>query len=314
MKNKKRICSVLGICVMAASLIGCGRGEEKTNGIYENFLGNQTQLFFDKFNPYDAINGVNYFEEGRGYTLSEVTEVLAKHYYEYSDKTEIDSIEYAYIDCGMDGVEELAIRFHGMELYGPEDDSTLVYIIKDVEGRLELCYCYESWARRSASVNEYGYYVSAGSNSASNHSTEYGVIDKNGDWKYIAYVEEEANIFALVYPEELSRIPAVAEEKSYDGIIAFDTIRFKEYTDADSYAGVVPEGEVYSFTVYDDNYEDITEPSMYTDSVYKEIFDEAGVNVYSDEEIEAMMREHEQKAGLTDDIRGGSEIVWSTLE
>ncbi len=158
---------------------------------YEKFLNDEEVLFFHKYNQNDFMNDEKYFDEDKGYTLSEIKEILKGYYYEYSDTTEMDSVSYAYIDCGMDGVEELAICFSGMDIYCQDDDSTLVYIIKDINEQLELCYFYETWARSSASINEYGYFVSSGSGGATRHGANYGLIDKNGDWKSIASEEEE---------------------------------------------------------------------------------------------------------------------------
>lgn len=281
---------------------------------YEDFLNNKKELFFDKYNQYEVLEDKKYFEEGKGYTLSEIVDVLTEHYFEYSDDKEMESVSYAYIDCGMDGVKELAICFTGMDIYGQNDDSTLVYIIKNIDDRLQLCYCYETWARCGASINEYGYYVSAGSGGASNHSADSGLIDKNGEWQYIAGIEQEADIFLISYPEELSKICTVAQEKTYDGTIVFYTISLVDYKEKGRYVGTSTEDEIYSFEVYDENFEKIVEPDMYTDSVYKEIFDEAGVAVLSDVEITAKVAEKEKQVGLTEEIRNGQEITWSILE
>ena len=78
--------------------------------------------------------------------------------------------------------------------------------------------------------------------------------------------------------------------------------------------GTSTEDELYSFEVYDENFEKVTEPDMYTDSVYKEIFDEAGVAVLSDVEIAAKVAEKEKQVGLTEEIRNGQEITWSILK
>lgn len=312
---------ILGISMIAVLLNGCVKedvtkrseeinetvteqvteSESEQENKYEKFLNDEEVLFFHKYNHYDYIDDIKYFEEEKGYTLSEIVRILVEKYYEFSDTTEMDSISYAYIDCGMDGVEELAISFNGMDIYCQNDDSTLVYIIKDIDNHLELCYYYETWARSSAFINEYGYFVSSGSSGATRHGAEYGLIDKNGDWKFILGEEEELDILFVNYPEELSRVGNVAAVKAYEGNIAFYTISLGDEN-------------VYSFEVFDDNYENITEPYMYTDSVYKEIFDEAGVTVLPREEIEQMIAGKEKQVGLTEEIRNGQQIEWTIME
>ncbi len=53
---------------------------------------------------------------------------------------------------------------------------------------------------------------------------------------------------------------------------------------------------------------------MYTDSVYKDIFDEAGVTVLPREEVEKIIAEKEEQVGLTEEIRDGQQIEWTIIE
>ena len=335
MKRKKITMLMLAVSMCTAFLAGCekekwnnsgsdeaGMGQENlkseemttsSSEMYTDFLNDEVQLFFHKYNEYDARGVESYFDKERGYTLSEIVDVLCAHYFEYTGKTDVGAIKYAYMDCGNDGVQEMAVCFTGMDIYCEDDDSTLVYIIKEIDDQLELCYCYETWARSSASINEYGYYVSSGSGGASLHGTEFGYIDENGDWNYIAYIEEQSDISALSYPEELSQIPTVAASKSYEGTIVFLTYRFTEYTDADYYAGVEMDDDLYTFEVYDDDYNEISDESTYIDSVYKDIFDEAGVLIFSKDEMEEMLSERKDAVGVTDEIAEGKELEWKSI-
>ncbi len=71
----------------------------------------------------------------------------------------------------------MVLRLNGMEIYAEDDDSTLVYIIKYIDGKLSICYYYETWARSETTINEYGYCQSGGSGGASNHGMENSLID-----------------------------------------------------------------------------------------------------------------------------------------
>ena len=46
---------------------------------YEDFLNDEELLFFDKYNQYEFLEDETYFEEGKGYNLSEIIDVLAEH-------------------------------------------------------------------------------------------------------------------------------------------------------------------------------------------------------------------------------------------
>lgn len=280
---------------------------------YENFLKNIEGVSFDRIMPVEAsFERTDLFKKGSEYTLLEVLDIVTAYYLEYSTNKKIDFIDYSYIDCGKDGVKELVLRFHGMDIYSGDDDSTLVYIIKHIDGKLSLCYYYETWARSESVINEYGYYWSGGSNGASNHGYNYGLIDKDGNWQSIVYIEYETDLNQLTYVEGLEQIPVVAGTKELSGNIEIDTIRFIEKA-ADS-DGAEHYEYYYTYYVYDDNWELIDDDNLYTDSIYKEIFDEAKVPIITPEEASKMILEKENKLGATDEILEGADITWKILD
>lgn len=280
---------------------------------YEKFINNEAKVSFDRFRPKNDMEEALY-NKGNEYTLSEVLDKVTASYLINSENKKVQSIDYSYIDCGKDGVNELLLRFHGMGIYGMEDDSTLVYVIKYIDQKLSLCYCYETWARSEATMNEYGYYQSSGSGGASNHIAEYGLIDKDGTWQFIVSIESELDINQLTWSEKLGQLPAVAEEKGITGGIELDTIRLD-----DSESAVSPNESgnnecFYTFYVYDDNQELVKDAHLYTDSIYKEIFDEASVLFITPEDVSKMIFEKEKKVGATAEIKEGAEITWKALD
>lgn len=279
---------------------------------YEKFMKNETKVSFDRFMPKN-YKGETIYNKGSEYTLSELLQIVTAYYFESSTNKKIEYIDYGYIDCGKDGVSELAIRFNGMDIYDKDDDSTLVYIIKYINGKLSLCYSYETWARSDSTINEYGYYKSGGSGGASNHSEEYGVIDKDGNWQFIASVETELDINQLAWSDELKQIPQVAETKGISGNIGLETICFDENAYVINSAEIDNKERFYTFDVYDDNWELIEDENLYANSKYKEIFDEALVPFITPEELSNMISEKEEKVGATAKIKEGSELLWKTL-
>lgn len=277
--------------------------DEKSMEAYEKFLKNETLIFFENYKQ-QVISSDDLFEMGRGYTLSEVLKNITTDYLQYSENKKVDAIDYSYIDCGKDGVRELVLRFKGMNIYSQDDDSTLVYIIKYKEEKLVLCFSYETWARSESSINEFGYYGSQGSGGASNHGESYGFVDKDGNWQFIVSISREFDINQLFWPEEIAKIPIVAEKKGITQGIEFDTIYFNEN---DS------EKVVYTFYVYDENVE-IETAGLYTNSIYKDVFDEAMVTFYTPDEISAMIKEKKDQIGATDEIVNGEEVAWLTLD
>ncbi len=286
--------------------------EEHSMEAYKKFLKNETKVSFDHFMPEGDMEEALY-KKGSEYTLSEVLDIVTAHYFEYSSNKKIKSIDYSYIDCGKDGVNELVLCLAGMDIYSMDDDSTLVYIIKYIDGKLSLCYCYETWARCHTKMNEYGYYQSYGSNGASNSGEDYGLIDKDGNWQPIVYIESETDINQLALSDKLGQIPKVAETKGITGGIELDTIRFNDNKKAANSVEVGNKECFYTFYIYDDNMNPIKDAKLYTNSIYKEIFDEAKVPFITPDEVSTMISKKEEKLGATAEIKEGTEMTWNNL-
>ena len=265
---------------------------------YMEFLAGREPLYFHNY-MHSSYEGT-FYEFEKGYTLDEIIDILKSGYGLEKEPT----ITYAEMDCGNDQIKELAVCFHGMNIYEPDDDSTLVYIIKNIDSELELCYEYETWARSYSTINYYGYYTSGGSNGATNHGYNSGYVDGSGNWNFINYTEEEMDIEQLSWNDTLGKIPEIAATKTYEGSIVFLTTNFEEIATEEDYYNVE---RFYSFDVYDPEY---TDSDLYTTSVYQQIFDEAGVTVYSLDEIDNMILEREEELGITETIKNGPELIW----
>jgi len=283
--------------------------QELSMKAYEKFMKNEMKVSFDRFMTKDYMEEALY-NKGSGYTLSELLHVVTSHYFKYSEKKKIDYMDYSYIDCGKDGVNELVLRFNGMDIY---EESTLVYIIKYIEGKLSVCYYYETWSRSESTINEYGYYQSNGSNGASNHSEEYSVIDKDGNWQFIASIESELDINQLSWSDELKQIPKVAEAKGISGNIELITVCFDNNENVINSSVDENKERFYTFKVYNDNWEPIKDENLYTNSIYKEIFDEALVPFITPDEVSKMILKKEEKVGATAEIKEGAELTWKTF-
>ncbi|MDD4843153.1 MAG: hypothetical protein PHU31_02310 [Anaerotignum sp.] len=286
--------------------------EELSMKAYEKFLKNETKVSFDRFMPNDDM-GEALYKNGSEYTLLEVLDIVTAYYFKDSKNSKIRYIDYSYIDCGMDGVNELVLRLNGLNIYDRDDDSTLVYIIKYIDGELSLCYYYETWARSDSTMNEYGYYQSGGSNGVSNHSSDYGLIDKDGDWQFIVSIESEFDINQLTWLDGLGQLPEVAEANGITGGIELDTIRFNNDEKAANSDEVGNKECLYTFYVYDENMKPIEDANLYIDSIYKEIFDEAKVPFITPDEISTLISEKEKNVGATTEIKEGAEMTWQVL-
>lgn len=286
--------------------------EELSMDAYEKFIKNEMTISFDYYMPISDMDE-DLYKRGSEYTLTEVLSIITANYFQGFDNKKIGEIDYSFIDCGNDGVNELAICFDGMDLYNENDGSTLVYIIKYIEGKLNLCYYYETWARSDSTLNVYGYIESGGSSSASNHVSDSGLIDKDGKWQQIVYIESELDIQQLLYGDDsnLGMIPEVSEKKGITDGIEVNSILIDE--NATNLGNADNVKRYYTFYAYDDNWNLINDAKLYTNSKYKDIFDEAKIPFITPGELSAMISEKEKKVGATAEIKEGAEITWKTL-
>lgn len=313
---KKRIAMILMAAVLCVGLTACQKEqgpkeeiavidfeelvpkEQNTNEGYESFLDGEGQLYFNRYMPnsYDVAP----FEIEKGYTLTELFTLVKANSIDTNAEMEIN---YAYLDCGNDGVNELAVRFNGVGPEGPEI-STQVYVIKEIEGKLECCYHYETWSRSYTDINYYGYVTSFGSNGASNHGYDAGVIDADGNWKFVHYTEEEWDIEGLNWSQDFNGITDIVASHEYEGTIIVTTTRFEEILTADDLE------RIENYYAY---YVDGIETDVYGDGVYKDIFNEMGVTMYHPDEIENMIQDKERALGITEEIKQGEELSWNKL-
>lgn len=279
---------------------------------YDKFMNNETKVSFDRFMPNDDT-GEALYKIGSEYTLSEVLDIVSAYYFKDYTNNKIKYIDYSYIDCGKDGINELVLRLNGMDIYDKDDDSALVYIIKYIDGKLSLCYHFETWARSDSTMNEYGYYQFGGSNGASNHSSDYGLIDKDGNWQFIVSIESELDINQLSWSDRLGQIPKVAEIKGITGGIELDTIRFNDNEKAANLDAVDNKECLYTFYAFDVDMKPIKNANLYTNSIYKEIFDEAKVPFITPDEMLTLISEKEKNVGATTEIKEGTDMTWKVL-
>lgn len=131
--------------------------------LYESFLDNRDVCYLtEEFCTYDrerfyGVGGEEEnFKEGQAYFLSGLVEKLANRY----DEGFIGGkISFAAIDCGMDGIEELALRFEGLDDWS-DRGLILIFCIRD--GKLYLCHEFEDegwWGWNSTELFYSGYMI-----------------------------------------------------------------------------------------------------------------------------------------------------------
>ncbi|WP_026498007.1 hypothetical protein [Butyrivibrio sp. WCD2001] len=156
---------------------------DESMAAYERFLHLEEELYFDNY----AMDGL---VAGQGYVFRDVIKAISENggfeEHNYHD------FQYAYIDCGNDGIPELLISFSdSTEMSEYEGDTDCAIVIKYIDGKLQFC-TEEIWHYRNAgAINKYG--ISFGSMTAyagCGMDTDCAGVDKDGKRCDLFYTDE----------------------------------------------------------------------------------------------------------------------------
>lgn len=140
---------------------------------YQEFLDGKRKVLIDsealnKINNLDYITfPMNHLESNEIF-LQDMLHMAVSTYQE-----KLNFAEYAYIDCGMDGKEELAIRF--THIY---DRNTFIIVYEN--GQLYLRYIFDLWPRSHEYLYYNGYITGQGSSGACYTNLSADFLDQEG--------------------------------------------------------------------------------------------------------------------------------------
>ena len=165
-----------------------------TTSLYEQFLHNEISLTTASAFPQEDYR-TSICEPNTAYTLSELGARVSEYYLnpEYTDKTSYDSIQYTYVnspDSTDTAKKNLLIKFIGLNIYAPDDESYIVFVVSENEGQLSLTYEYECWARSGATAYTNGLLNSDWSGGAGDQMSGLSAILADGSYANIYAAEE----------------------------------------------------------------------------------------------------------------------------
>lgn len=292
--------------------------EEDPFVLYTSFLAGDEPLYFrENVMFYEEYM----FEAGKSYTLDEICNRENIFHNSAATVNVLDNLSYAYIDCGADGNKELALKVADL-LDSGLIDYTDTYIIKNLNGRLELCYLVESSYRNHMELtNEYGMILYTGSGGWRNESEAVAYLDSDCEYRHLYDKDMEL----LAYGTE-NYCDENFETELYNAVAGNDfEYRFvmtKYYFEPSESYSDYPEYEASAKTSFElVDYPElstekivISDPSIYESSVYKDVMNQAGISFYSVAEIDDMIGEKAAQIGLTEEIMNGKPIEWIPFE
>jgi len=347
---KKRLLFILVTALMLTSLCACGKKnkdkedaaqpnttQETTDSVkqekkeepkeepqkdpkalYEAFLNGEEPLYFNNYikyynSHYDNELDVPSIEMDKPYMLPEFIGAILDylHLEEYGNYS-LDKVQYAYIDCGMDGVPELAIRFPDIVSWGSESECFVV--IKEFDNKLQVCFEQDFGYRCSADINEYGYVKYNGSGGAAVHYYRDSFLDANGEDQLVCELETTYGVYSMYFPDMVEGV-LYAESLGITDSIMFEGYCFDDLLNkGKSYEDVV-RGRTYTYYQVSENCNVIEDDSIYNDpdNPYYSFAKETHLNIVTPDEIEKLIADHKKAIGYKEEIEKGDTPIWTTF-
>lgn len=305
---------------------------KKHAAIYERFLKDEEKVYLDC----SADVGKHFSlknSEGKDLTLSETIKAVI----ESCNATDefyvtLQGAEYAYIDCGKDGNEELALNI-GMR---GTSEWTECLIIKEIGGRLKTVYANnveENYIFSCINTTEYGYVISREDIISDKCRIDY--IDAEGKYHYICTRYEkrdDCRSEPIIYngdnidiSEDTNRYDRFTERMMLPDEYVITQIDVNDTDDAtdDIYCGSVT-GHLFIHyfenrkaldrPIHDINV-DIAKPAMFKAAYrLRDYFEEKGLKLYTKDALDEIISKRENEAGLTEEIKDGTEVWMNDLD
>ena len=258
--------------------------EQSEWGEFEGFInGSDSAVVDEKVNlGYDDFEAENV---GKSFTFEELNDYMANSGY----APHTPDI-YAYF-MAKEGGNLLLLKYDGMDIYDPGDDSFVIFAISAKKDGFHITYDVESWCRNEVKINSAGIIDSWGSSGAGDHGADRGYLDGQGLYNRIFFVEECSSGW-------------IGDMFMYYGDVAFSEDTINNAYKVDGEENLVSlyrmDGQVYGTIEYSD-----TDAS----SALVESATTDGVIWVDASEIDGLIAACEEKEGLSD-TSGAGEPEW----
>lgn len=289
--------------------IGEANETDKAMLKYEAFLAGEEKVYVDKYDflKISEDGEYSYFGDYSCMTIEEFFKQVIETEKMGSSSFPFESVEYAYIDCGMDGIAELAMK----AVFADEwDQLERYYVIKLVDDKLELTYMDESYYRSFMNIiNLAGVVEANASYGAASSGYQLGFLD--ADARYVLdYTQEISYMASYMLPERFDDAVVNTEEdystlylRRYAFELNSDGREFDEYEKRTLYCAQKEADEESNGVDFKEN-----------ERIAKTLFNYVGQKLYSLDEIRAQIAKREADIGFSDKIKNAGEFGWSEIE
>ena len=292
--------------------------------IYQNFLSGSEKVNFDLFeensvdgraagNSWDLSTIAEQLKPGSSYTVSEFVQGLCQGYGAYFEIRNVlpNKISYSYIDCGKDGIPELAMEFQEIGDEGMADD--FIVIMKVVDDKLQCIFSGRYGYRAYGCLGEYGIYTYSGSNGAASHSYMVNYVNAEGKTDFLYGVDDSLTASCLYIPGN-NKYLEVADDEGIDEFIEIEAYYY-ELNNNQDYMEFLNNCDFVYYPL-SENYnrlEGERREKALAGGAYKRFWDSTGLKQSTQEEVDKKIHNIYDKAGVTQDILNGADVNWIEL-
>lgn len=275
MNSMKKIITSILVMALILGLAACGGSKTpaaptySSDELYEKYLNDEITATIDCNDFYGA-------DYGDVKTISELVYGEGDELGEYF----LNDVYYGYIDCGMDGEDELLVA---AEFITPGDTDYIEeqFIVKAFGQDLKVLSMDTSGARYMTAITDTGYIYYEGSGGASSFYTEHSYMNAEGRRVFLYSAQFEYELSGAIIPD--SFLPSgVQNESTWD---------YQE----DGY-----EVDVYNFNYlgpeYDDRWDDYLRESYFV------FYSPDGENIMPEEPEKSIYETYKIKAVTEDDL------------
>lgn len=291
---------------------------------YQDFLKGDAKVSLELFekcdeyryggNSWDIEEIDSQFKKWETYTISEFTEGICRGHAKYYDMriSLPKSISYAYIDCGKDGIPELALLYDTVGNNSITD--SFIVIIKLVDDKLQCIFSNRYAYRAFATLGEYGIFGYGGSNGAISNTFMRSYINENGETTFLYGVDDSLAASGLYIPDNTEYLDVAYEEGIAD-YIEIEQYFFEMYQNDMDYKEYVQNCDYVYYPLSNNcnRLEGDRLKEALADGSYERFWKSTGLKNMTSEEIEKKIQGVLDGANVTDEILNGEEADWIEL-
>ena len=263
---------------------------------FMKFLNGEQKALCSNLNAYGLMFEQEYsYEEFK----AAINEALADDFNETG--MEIQNVSYGFIDCGNDGVSEMAIAVSANNKYG-YNPMTEYYILCKMNGYLMIVDSYESYYRSMGSLNKYGVYNVIGSGGAALSIASFERVNAEGYHEFIYSCETEFGRGEPII--DGYRLPSYADlpegYPDYSEDFAENILEIYHFMEADPMMDVDSElsDEYVVKNVY--VFKDANGGEMFPSEEYRKLYDSLGIKITNENGIRELIRDRLNELGISD--------------